>query len=424
MKISNLSQARNTLLKIASKKRSPQIDKFSRIREVLKALDNPHENLNIIHVAGTSGKTSTAYYCAEILRRSGKKVGLTVSPHVNDINDRVQIDGSPLSEKIFCEYLEKYLDKINSISEPPTYFELMVGFALYVFSELKVEYAVVEVGIGGTFDTTNILDQDNKICIINNIGIDHTDILGETIEEIAENKFGIIHKNNVAFTINQNDKILNIGKSHCKKNNAILKIIMPKLPLWLGENNQIAEYQKTNWLLAYSAISYLSARDDFNLPKLSSLKASANLQIPARMEIYNINDKKIIIDVAHNGQKTEALVNSYKKMHPSNDPPIIIVGFLDAPLTRIEGSIQQLKKLSDKIIITEFKQEKNTPKISAQINKVNDIAIHYGMNTSIYNSAEEALNFALKQDNKQVLITGSFYLMNDIRPLLQNMNPQ
>ena len=123
---------------------------LERIEPLMVLLANPERKLKIIHVAGTSGKTSTSYYIAALLQSGGQKVGLTVSPHVDSVTERLQIDGRPISDQLFCSELEIFLELVDQLKQPPSYFELLYAFGLWVFERHGVDYAVVETGLGRT----------------------------------------------------------------------------------------------------------------------------------------------------------------------------------------------------------------------------------------------------------------------------------
>jgi dihydrofolate synthase/folylpolyglutamate synthase len=190
--IAEVEKALERLVMIASKTTGRDIT-TARTLEIAGLVGNPQDHLRVIHLAGTSGKTSTSYYIAGLLKAGGMKVGLTVSPHVTAITERVQINNIPLSETEFCRYMSEFLPLVTADEERlPSYFEVMMVFALWVFDKSNVDYAVVETGLGGLHDSSNICRRTDKICIITDIGVDHTHVLGDTIEKIATHKAGII----------------------------------------------------------------------------------------------------------------------------------------------------------------------------------------------------------------------------------------
>ena len=195
MTIRNLSEANAALLPYVSQ--TPRMTgddlKLERVMKLMDVLGNPQDKLPVIHIAGTSGKTSTGYYMAALLKAGGKKAGLTISPHIDSVNERVQIGGSPLPEAEFCSELGNFLEIIRGAGQSPSYFELLYAFALWVFVRRGVDYAVVETGLGGLLDATNVTGRADKVCIITDIGFDHEYVLGSGLAQIAAQKIGIVH---------------------------------------------------------------------------------------------------------------------------------------------------------------------------------------------------------------------------------------
>ena len=187
---------------------------LGRIKYLLKLLDNPQDKFKSIHVAGTSGKGSTAFYISRLLKESKSqrvKVGLHLSPHLVDIRERLQINGKLVPMNRFIKLLNEIKPVVEVIqkSKPeltPSYFEILVAASFLYFAQSKVDWAVVEVGLGGRLDATNVLNPE--VSVITNIGLDHTDILGKTIEEIAREKAGIIKSDKRQVT---SDKLIEKG---------------------------------------------------------------------------------------------------------------------------------------------------------------------------------------------------------------------
>ena len=176
----------------------------SDIGNIVKAsaiLGNPHLNFKSVHIAGTNGKGSTAHMITSVLMEAGYKCNLYTSPHLKDFRERIKINGIIISQKTVVDFIEKYKTKFeeNQLS----FFEMTVGLAFDYFSEEKVDIAIIECGLGGRLDSTNIIQP--LVSIITNIGIDHTALLGNTIEEIAKEKAGII-KQETPIIIGRNQK--------------------------------------------------------------------------------------------------------------------------------------------------------------------------------------------------------------------------
>lgn len=155
------------------------------------ALDNPQDKLKSVHIAGTNGKGSSAHMLASILQSAGYKTGLYTSPHLKSFTERIRIDGQEVSEEFVCQFVERIKPNIEEIS--PSFFEITVVMAFEYFAQQKVDIAIIEVGLGGRFDSTNVITP--IISLITSIGLDHTDMLGDTLPQIASEKAGIIKEN-------------------------------------------------------------------------------------------------------------------------------------------------------------------------------------------------------------------------------------
>lgn len=373
------------------------------MRALMDYLDNPQNKFRTVHVAGTSGKTSTAYYMAALLTASGKKTGLTVSPHVDQLNERVQINGQPISEMDFCQALSEFLDLVKASRIEPSWFEVMVGFAFWYFDRADVDYAVIEVGLGGLLDGTNVIDRDDKICLITDIGLDHIDVLGNSLAKIAAQKIGIVRAGNVVFTYRQTAEIMDVFVDWCGHHSAELKVI---------NNQPDANYQQRNWLLAHEAYKYLQAHDGLAKLDDAALKSSQKIVIPGRMDIRQIKSKTIIMDGAHNAQKMAAFMKSFRQMYPRAEPLLL--------LSLKEGKEYQklvpiLAGLSDEIIITTFEATQDLPSRSMDPMILAEEFKKNGQAAKVIVNQTEAVKYVLRAPENLVIITGSFYLLSQIR---------
>jgi len=351
---------------------------LARIRYLLKLLGNPQKKFKSIHIAGTSGKGSTAFYIGRLLQviklqtpnskfqkkiiskknwkleirerifgksKSGNwkfqpKVGLHLSPHLVDLRERMQINGEPISVKRLIGLISQIRPIVEGIKKiqpdlTPSYFEILVAASFLYFAQEKVDWAVVEVGLGGRLDATNVLRPE--LCVITNVGLDHTDILGRSIEEIAYEKAGIIKSNTKHGTRNRKQetgdlvitgatgKALEVIKKVAKEKKAQLITIntqSPKITSKTDSFGNITEYidlfnhnpQKfafENGLLAVFALSALRIK-----LSLHTIKEAFSVGFPGRLEEI---DKGVILDGAHNPQKIKFLVNFLRKftVHPS-----------------------------------------------------------------------------------------------------------
>ena len=280
-----------------------------------KHLENPHKKFKSIHIAGTNGKGSTAHMLASILQEVGYKVGLYTSPHLKDFRERIKINGKMILEKEVVSFVEE--NKIIFKEMNLSFFEFTVAMAFDYFAKEGVDIAIIETGLGGRLDSTNIINPE--LAIITNISLDHTNLLGDTIEKIAREKAGII-KNKTPIIIGRKQKeTTSIFKSIAKEKNAILIYASPQK----GYANDLkGEYQKENINTVITAIKQLQKQGwtiTENSTEHGLLKIVGNTQLLGRWQTLSSNPQ-IICDTAHNedGIKeiTKQLSNSkYEQLH-------------------------------------------------------------------------------------------------------------
>jgi len=384
--------------------------------QLMEFLDNPQDKLKVIHVAGTSGKTSTCYYAAALLKAAGKKVGLTVSPHVDEINERVQIDLVPMAEGLFCSELDYFLRLIKKSGLKPTYFEVLVAFAYWEFVRQGVEYAVVEVGMGGLLDGTNVVNRPDKVCIIADIGLDHINVLGNTIGEIAEQKAGIIQLHNSVFCYRQGKDVMRPIEERAKQKQADLHVLDPKSAQVRLPNLPL--FQQRNLGLAHTAVSHALGQDGLILDD-SMVAAAAETYIPARMEVTHTHGKTVIMDGAHNAQKLGALGASLKQKYPGQSFAAV-VGFVGKRSYRLDDAVEELARLLDHVIVTSFHGSQDTRPDSEDPAEIAPLFKQHGATSvQVIPDAKAALDALLARPEPVLLIVGSFYMLNEIRPLLR-----
>ncbi|HSX52949.1 MAG TPA: cyanophycin synthetase [Patescibacteria group bacterium] len=413
--ISNFAEARHQLNQFVQREPGETGYSLDRMSKLMKELGNPQDNLKIIHVAGTSGKTSTCYYIAALLHAAGKKVGLTVSPHVDEVNERVQISLTPLSEPVFCQKLGKFIEVVNEKGLEPSYFELLVAFAYWIFAQEKVDYAVIEVGLGGLLDGTNVIHRPDKVCVITDIGLDHTQVLGNTLAKIAAQKAGIIQDHNPVFMYSQGSEVMEPIIERCKHMHAQLhQIGKPDEDLY----NELPPFQQRNYHLAQSVFDFVAQSSDLTKLNDSQKSKAAHTLIPARMEVLKRSGKTIIIDGSHNAQKMEAVVAGVHKLY-KGQPVAALVGFVDSEQERAAGALEKLHLLTESLIVTSFSGEQDTPKFSVNPKDIANTANEVGFkHVTIVTEPEVAFAKLLMRSEPVLLVTGSFYLLNHIRPLV------
>lgn len=390
---------------------------LTRMQPLMARLGNPEAKLKIIHIAGTSGKTSTAYYVAALLKTAGCKVGLTISPHLVSVTERVQINLQPLSEAVFCAALSEFLELIDG-AEQPTYFELLVAFAYWYFAREQVDYAVVETGLGGSFDATNVAGKSDKICVITDVGLDHTQLLGNTLTEIAGQKAGIIHADNQVFMYQQSPAVMAVLKQEAKDKNAILNTLSDNSEGGAGAGfvKNLPEYQQRNWTLAHAVYTCIARRDSLPAPNEKKMLESTKVLIPGRMEVVKAGGKTIILDGAHNQQKVQAFVQSFRHMYPGQKIPVL--------LALKEGKeykavLPRLKPICRRLIVTSYKTAQDLPIRSIDPKIIADAATSLGFEKVVVEPDSKKALGALLADNGEVaVVTGSFYLLSGLRPAI------
>lgn len=419
MEIKNFQDAHTVLKRFIPMSMDRGAYTLGRMQQLMEALGNPQNTYKVVHIAGTSGKTSTCYYVTSLLQRAGCKVGLTVSPHVDEINERVQINLQPLPESKFCRQLQKFIKLVEATDIKPTYFELLVAFAYWQFAEDKVDYAVVEVGLGGLLDGTNVVSGSDKVCVITDIGLDHTEILGKTLPEIASQKAGIIRPHTSVFIYEQDEEVMDVIREVSEAQAADLHEIWPVKSGELPKNLPL--FQRRNWYLAFCVYEFLAQRDGIDKLTEQLLSDSTQINVPARMETITLKDKVLIMDGAHNAQKLQTLFTSIKAKYPSQ-PIAALISMKHTKGMRTQTSLDVIVKYANWLGITTFVGEQDTPYKSVEAAKLAERCHMMGFDEwEVIEEPEVALKRLLERPEPVLLVTGSFYLLNHIRPVIRRL---
>ncbi|MCR4030801.1 MULTISPECIES: bifunctional folylpolyglutamate synthase/dihydrofolate synthase [Flavobacterium] len=283
---------------------------LTNIRILAAHLDNPQNELKCIHVAGTNGKGSTSHMLSSVLQEAGYKVGLYTSPHLKDFRERIKIDGKEISEEFVIEFIAKHKSffEANDMS----FFEMSVGLAFDYFASEKVDIAIIEVGLGGRLDATNIITP--LVSVITNIGLDHTQFLGNTLEAIAGEKAGII-KPNVPVVIGEyTEETKPVFLAKAEANNAPIYFASDLIDqIYLSD--LIGDYQFHNKKTVQQTISILNNETDFKVSveqlKEGLLHVVKNTGLQGRWQQLGENPK-IICDTAHNKHGLTVVMNQLK----------------------------------------------------------------------------------------------------------------
>lgn len=384
-------------------------DRLAYVTHILEILGNPQNQIPAIHIAGTSGKGSTAYYATSLLNRAGYTTGTLVSPHIANVAERSLINGQPLPEQEYLHYFQEFTSFYAAHNLHLSYFEFLTIFSFWLFKKIDVNYIIIEVGIGGRLDTTNVISRSPTVRIITDIGLDHTELLGNTLTEIAQEKAGIIHQNDSAVMNQQTTEIETIIRQHAESQYSQLSIASPVASDFL---KILPDFQQRNWALAYRAVEKRLALDKKPpLPK-EVLKKSIHITIPGRLEKRIIDGVNIIFDVAHNSQKIRALVDSLRKLYPDKKP-IFVVAFGQNKHSSMAESLAIMDGLAQLTYATTFSANygKNHCNIQPE-------TIQHLMKSSakIEQNPATALAKAIKkarQLDTYVVVTGSFYLVSE-----------
>ena len=380
-----------------------------RLKKFLSLVGNPQNKLKFVHIAGTSGKGSTVSILQELMTSAGHKTGCYTSPYSTTAAEKIKINNKLISatdlnnilHNIIKPALDKYIIKFPT--EPISYFETWLALALVYFADQKCDWVVLEAGLGGTHDASNVIPAPAVSAITNN-GLDHTEILGNTKEAIARDKAGIIKKSSKFLTTEKNTKLTKIFQKICKTKKA--KFIDLKN---LVSNYEINNYfdtprQKQNLNLA------LNILDILNIKTNNTQEIISNFKLPCRQEIIQ-NNPLVILDGAHNADKIKNLVEfiykqSYNKLY-------LILGFAEDKNTK--QALQKILPLADNLYLTRFlvpmRKAANLRDLYNQSKKIKKI------NIKIFHDPYQALKTALSKANKQdlILIAGSFYLAGELR---------
>ena len=384
-------------------------NRLAYVAHILEILGNPQNQIPAIHIAGTSGKGSTAYYATSLLNRAGYTTGTLVSPHIASVAERSLINGQTLPEQEYLHYFQAFANLCVAHNLHLSYFEFLTIFSFWLFKKIDVDYIITEVGIGGRLDTTNVISRLPTVRVITDIGLDHTELLGNTLTEIAQEKAGIIHQNDSVVMNRQASEIETVIRQHAEEQHSQFSIASPIIDDFL---KILPDFQQRNWTLAYCAVEKRLALDEKpSLPK-KALKKSVHITIPGRLEKRNVNGVNIIFDVAHNPQKIRALIDSLRKLYPDKKP-VFVVAFGQNKHSSLAESLAIIDDLAQLAYATTFsanygKNHRNVP--PENIRHVMKSAVEIEYNPTL--ALEKAINKAQQLDT-YVVVAGSFYLVSE-----------
>ena len=387
-------------------------EKYNRlayVTHILEILGNPQNQIPAVHIAGTSGKGSTAYYATSLLNRAGYTTGTLVSPHIASVAERSLINGRPLPEQEYLHYFQAFASFYTAHNLHLSYFEFLTIFSFWLFKKIDVNYIIIEVGIGGRLDTTNVISRSPTVRVITDIGLDHTELLGNTLTEITQEKAGIIHQSDSVVMNRQTSEIETVVRQHAESQFSQFSIASPIIDDFL---KILPDFQQRNWTLAYRAVEKRLALDKKPpLPK-EALKKSVHITIPGRLEKRNVDGVNIIFDVAHNPQKIRALIDSLRKLYPDKKP-VFVVAFGQNKHSSLAGSLAIIDNLAQLAYATTFsanygKNHRNVPPENIRHVMKSAVEIEHNPNKALEKAIKKA-----RQLYTYVVVTGSFYLVSE-----------
>jgi dihydrofolate synthase/folylpolyglutamate synthase len=400
---------------------------LNRIQQVLENLNNPHQQIQCIHVAGTNGKGSVCRFINSILTSEGYKTGLYLSPHLVDFRERFQLNGTYISKHRFVDIVEEIqsvVDEFVRKKDQLTYFEVCTIIAFVFFAKEQVDYAIVEVGLGGRYDATNVIDP--LVSVITNVSFDHQHVLGDTIQEITTEKAGII-KDGTPVVTGATDDALSVIRKICEKRNCSLSVVSKeKLCVkeassshqtilyhgmfddYLVSTHQIGCYQPINIAVSIAAIEVLQQQGVF-IRKESILKGMKKMKHPGRMHILR-EQPLIIVDGAHNPAAIKLVVHSITTLF-SYDRFILIFGVMKDKA--ILEMLRDILPLADLIIVTEPRLDRsaNCEEVANLILSIDD-SKKIMKTHSVHKAIEQAITIADTSD--LILITGSLFTVAEV----------
>lgn len=410
-----------------SQQRFPGEVGLERAKCLLHLLGCPQNKLKVIHIAGTSGKGSTCYLISSFLKAHGFKVGFHQSPHLTDVRERFQINNQIISKEEFIFYLNKIIPIINMVGKTfhgsLTYFEILVGLAYLIFSEKKVDYAVMETGLGGWYDATNVVSRTDKLAVLTKIGLDHTNILGKTIKEIAFQKAMIINNKSQAISIDQEQSVKKVFEKVAKEKQAKIIFITKNDYLYDGRGqdnikfNLIGKYQKENAGLALTTVNFLSQRDKFIINKEKIKKVLSQAHFPGRFDVKRVNGKTVVFDGAHNPQKMEAFIKALIQKYP-NKKFVFLLAFKSGK--DYKKMLKIITPWADLIILTSFFTEnQDIINLSEEPSAIGQQLKKLGFNNfTIVLSNKKAWEIILNK-KEPIVVTGSLYLVGEVYKLIK-----
>jgi dihydrofolate synthase / folylpolyglutamate synthase len=412
---------------------------LDRMRTLLRRLGNPQDSFKSVHVAGTKGKGSTCTMIASMLQATGYRVGLYTSPHLVDVRERICINGEMISQSEFAHLVRLMEPIIRRMKPAPSYFDVLTAIAFKYFEDKKVDIAVVETGLGGRLDSTNVIKPE--VTAITSISKDHMAQLGPTISRIAEEKAGIFKAGIPAITVVQDPEAEVVLKRVADKVGAPLDITGKSIEFsyrfessrMLGPHNRVClttpnsrfehlavplfgEHQAINCGLALSVIDRLKVRG-MAISDARAMEGLAKTTISGRMEMLS-QTPRVIADGAHNAASLDALIRAIGQHIPYDSMVVIFGCCADKD---VAGMLERIAAGADKVIFTRVNNIRSADPAELSARYIEQ----YGKMAQVAPTLADAMAIAHRAVTKEdlICITGSFYLVGEAKKLFAAKNP-
>lgn len=409
---------------------------LERTYKLLEHLGNPERDLKLIHIAGTNGKGSTTSMITEILMGEGYKVGMYTSPFIEEFEERIQINRNNIPKESLAILMDEIKVAVDKVIEAgynhPTEFEIITVLMLLYFKKENIDFGVIEVGLGGTLDSTNVIKP--IIQVITSISFDHTNLLGNTLEKIAREKAGIIKRGIPTVIYPQQEEVLKVIKNKCFDmdselyiaNNENLKfkniVNLDKPYQLLKYNNEIdillpllGEHQIINLSVAMQAIEVLNNKNIIDISIANIVKSIKNVSWKGRLEVLS-NNPYVVIDGAHNIQGIKTLSRNIKKYFKYENLYLILGILADKD---VEEMIKIITPMAKKVYSV-------TPNsIRGELaESLKDEVSKFNKNCKAFDKYEEAYLEALNDASEKdlILASGSLYMIGDMRKIIRKIS--
>ena len=411
---------------------------LSRMRALLKDFGDPHKKIRSVHIAGTKGKGSTATMLATMLQACGHKVGLYTSPHITDIRERIQVNGQMISQAALARLICRAQPTIDKLSaDKPTFFEIFTGIAFCHFLNEGVDLAVVETGLGGRLDSTNVLRP--AVCGFTSISRDHTQQLGGSLSKIAAEKAGILKSNTPAVSVPQDPEAKRALKQAARESKARLMFTGEDIDFsYRVESSRqdgchtriclttprsrfehlpvplLGEHQALNCGLALALLDQLKSQG-VKIDDRAAIQGLAGVYLPGRMEMIH-DDPRILVDGAHNAASMHALMRAIGQ-HIPYDSMVMVFGC--AGDKDIDGMIAEIATGADKVIFTQASSNPRAAKPQRLAEVYEEATGRVSQTTEDLREAIRIARSAVSREDL-ICICGSFCLVGEAKFLLGN----